>query len=75
MGISLVWQVFLIALLTDLATGLGAVPFAFTRTLSKRWEGISCAIAGGMMISASVFSLAEQGLRQGSVWSIVLGML
>jgi zinc transporter ZupT len=75
MGISLVWQVFLIALLTDLATGLGAVPFAFTRELSRRWEGISCAVAGGMMISASVFSLAEQGLRQGSVWEIVLGML
>lgn len=75
MGTSLVWQVFLIALLTDFATGLGAVPFAFTRELSRRWEGISCAIAGGMMISASVFSLAEQGLRQGSVWGIVFGML
>jgi zinc transporter, ZIP family len=74
-GISLVWQVLLVALVTDLATGLGAIPFAFTRELSRRWEGISCAIAGGMMISASVFSLAEQGLRQGTVWEIVSGML
>ena len=72
---SLVWEVFWVALITDLATGLGAVPFAFSRTLSRRWEGISCAIAGGMMISASVFSLAEQGLRRGSVWGIVVGML
>jgi ZIP family zinc transporter len=72
---SLIWQVFWIALLTDLATGLGALPFAFSRVLSRRWEGISCAIAGGMMVSASVFSLAEQGLRRGSVWSIVAGML
>ena len=63
------------ALVTDLATGLGAVPFAFKRDLSKRWEGISCAVAGGMMVSAAVFSLADQGLRRGSVWSIVLGML
>jgi ZIP family zinc transporter len=69
------WQVFWIALFTDFATGLGALPFAFSRTLSRRWEGISCSIAGGMMISASVFSLAEQGLRRGSVWAIVAGML
>lgn len=66
---------FWIALLTDLATGLGAVPFAFRRELSKRWEGISCAVAGGMMVSAAVFSLADQGLHRGSVWSIVVGML
>ncbi len=72
---SLVWQVFWIAVMTDLATGLGALPFAFWRELSRRWEGISCAVAGGMMISASVFSLAEQGLRRGSVWGIVAGML
>jgi zinc transporter ZupT len=72
---SLVWEVFWIALITDLATGLGALPFAFKRQLSPRWKGISCAIAGGMMISASVFSLAEQGLRRGNVWEIVLGML
>jgi len=74
-SMSPVWQVFLVALITDLATGLGAVPFAFARTLSKRWEGISCAIAGGMMTSAAVFSLADLGLRRGSVWGIVLGML
>jgi hypothetical protein len=71
----LAWQVFGIALLTDLATGLGALPFAFKRALSARWQGISYAIAGGMMVSASVFSLAEQGLRRGNVWEIVAGML
>jgi len=71
----LMWQVFLVAVVTDLATGLGALPFAFSRSLSRKWEGVSCAIAGGMMISASVFSLAEQGLRRGRVWEIVLGML
>lgn len=70
-----VWQVFLVGLATALATGLGALPFAFTRTLSKKWEGISCAVAGGMMTSAAVFSLADLGLRRGSVWSIVFGML
>jgi len=72
---SLIWEVFWVAVITDLATGLGAVPFAFSRTLSKRWEGISCSVAGGMMVSAAVFSLADQGLRRGSVWAIVVGML
>jgi zinc transporter ZupT len=74
-NVSLVWEVFFVALITDLATGLGALPFAFRRTLERRWEGISCAVAGGMMVSASVFSLAEQGLRRGSIWPIVAGML
>jgi ZIP family zinc transporter len=72
---SLVWQVFWVAVLTDLATGVGALPFAFKRALSARWQGISYAVAGGMMISASVFALAEQGLRRGNVWELVVGML
>ncbi len=72
---SLVWQVFWVALLTDLACGLGALPFAFTKKLSARWQGLAYAVAGGMMVSASVFSLAEQGLRRGKAWEIVAGML
>ena len=72
---SLVWQVFWAALLTDLATGLGALPFAFVQKMSERWQGIAAAVAGGMMISASVFSLAEQALRRGSVWSVMTGLL
>jgi zinc transporter ZupT len=63
------------ALLTDLATALGALPFAFVRSVSERWQGIMTAIAGGMMVAASVFSLAEEGLRQGSVWLVSAGLL
>jgi ZIP family zinc transporter len=70
-----VWHVFVVALITDLATGLGALPFFFFRTIGKRWQGISYSIASGMMISAAVFSLAEQGLSRGGAWEIVLGML
>ena len=69
------WHVFWVALATDLATGLGAVPFFFVRRLSERWQGLAYAIAGGMMISAAVFSLAEQGLGRGRTWILVLGML
>ncbi len=69
------WHVFWVALVTDLATGLGALPFAFMRTMSSRWEGIAGAVAGGMMISAAVFSLADKALHRGSVWGVVGGML
>lgn len=68
-------QVFVAALITALATGLGALPFVFLRTMTNRVQGWAAAIAGGMMISASVFSLAEQGLRRGRVWDLVAGML
>ncbi len=71
----LVWQVFWAALATALATGLGALPFAVVRRLSPKWQGILASAAGGMMISASVFALAEQALRRGAAWEVVLGML
>ena len=64
------------ALLTDLACGLGAVPFAFTKVMSNRWQGLSYAFAGGMMVSAATFSLAAQGIEHGgAAWEIVLGLL
>jgi zinc transporter ZupT len=71
----LVWQVFWVALATDLATGLGALPFAFVRRLSDTWQGIMTAAAAGMMLSASVFTLAGEGLRTGAIWQVVAGLL
>lgn len=69
-----VWHVFWVALLTDLATGLGALPFLFFRRFPDRWQGFSYAVAGGMMVSAGVFSLAEQGLGRGRAWETIAGM-
>jgi len=71
----LAWQVFWVSALTAVATGVGALPFAFVPALSRRWEGIASALAGGMMISASVFTLAEKALDVGSLWLVTLGML
>jgi zinc transporter, ZIP family len=39
------WTVFLAALVTALATGLGAIPFAFVRSLSPRAAAFANAIA------------------------------
>ena len=47
------WTVFLAALLTALATGLGALPFFLVREFPRRWLGIFNAIAGGLMLGAS----------------------
>ncbi len=49
------------ALLTAIATGLGALPFLFVRRLSQRWLGLANALAAGLMLAASC-SLAYEGL-------------
>ncbi len=52
----------LTGILSALATGLGAIPVHFVQNNSKRLRAIASAAAAGMMISASVFSLASEGI-------------
>ncbi len=61
----------LAALVTALATGLGALPFVFVGSMSRRWLGISNAIASGFMLSASGALLIEGGIR--GVWRTAAG--
>lgn len=68
-------EVFIVALLTDVATGLGVAPFAFFDHTSERWPGVATAVASGMMLSASVFALADKALRRGNAVEVVAGML
>ncbi len=55
--------VFASALATALATGLGAVPFAFARERVGGWLGPANAIASGVMLGASAGLLIEGGGR------------
>ena len=71
----LILTTLLAAVITALATGLGALPFIFVRKLSPRWQGRSAALAGGMMLSASVFSLSGEALERGAPWELALGIL
>jgi ZIP family zinc transporter len=57
-------EVFLFALLTAIATGLGALPFVFVKELPRRWLGASNAVAAGLMLAAS-FGLLYEGVRHG----------
>src|SRR5690242_16599553 len=52
-------SVFVAALATALATGLGAVPFAFGRGDVHRWLGRANAGASGFMLGAGVGLLVE----------------
>jgi zinc transporter ZupT len=63
--------VFGCGLLTALATGLGAVPFAFVRTVSSRTLAYSNALASGLMLGAS-FGLVAEGTRFGA-WQTIMG--
>jgi zinc transporter ZupT len=56
-----VWTVFVAALITALATGLGALPFLVVRDMTKRWEAIGNAVAAGLMIAASI-GLVKSGV-------------
>jgi ZIP family zinc transporter len=62
--------VFLVATATALATGLGALPFAFGRHHAYRWLGPANAVASGVMLGASTGLLIE-GSSRGAVRTLV----
>ncbi|SNZ12838.1 zinc transporter, ZIP family [Natronoarchaeum philippinense] len=58
--------VFVAGLITALATGLGAIPFFFVEEFSDRWNVALWGIASGIMLTVSVFGLADEGLAYAS---------
>ncbi|HKG90546.1 MAG TPA: ZIP family metal transporter [Gemmatimonadaceae bacterium] len=75
-GVSLL-AVFLYALGTAVATGLGALPFAFTRGVSDRAVARANALAAGLMLGAS-FGLIVEGSHRGGMATFIgvnLGVL
>jgi zinc transporter ZupT len=59
-------SVFLFALLTAVATGLGALPLLFARNLPPRWVGLAGAAAAGLMGGASL-GLVYEGVGRGAL--------
>lgn len=68
-----VLDVFLFALMTAVATGLGAVPFFFVEAPSRTWLGVSNALAAGLMGAASA-GLIYEGFNYG-VLRVALGFV
>jgi len=71
------FTVFFYALLTALATGLGALPFIFVQNGGKRILGLANSVAAGLMLAAS-FSLVYQGFPLGSgrtLLGVLLGLV
>jgi zinc transporter, ZIP family len=66
-------QVFLLALLTAVATGIGALPFLFVKDVTRGWLGVSNALAGGLMLAAS-FGLIYEGVAYG-LWRALIGVV
>ena len=58
----LIYWTTLTGVVSCLATGLGAIPVHFVKNHSKLLRSFSSAFAAGMMLSASVFSLAQEGI-------------
>ena len=70
----------LTGVISCLATGLGAIPVHFVKNNSKILRSFSSAFAAGMMISASVFSLAQEGISLKeklplAPYEVILGLL
>lgn len=63
--------VFFYGMVTALATGLGAIPFVFVRSLSPRAVAQANAVASGLMLGAS-FGLVAEGTAYGA-WQTLLG--
>ena len=66
--------VFLLALLTAAATGLGALPFAFAKHPTRGWLGASNAVAAGLMLAAS-FGLLYEGVNYGVLRTLAGALL
>ena len=70
---STIFKVFIYALITAIATGIGAIPFFFIKKISDSFLGKANAIASGLMLSAS-YNLIFEGYRENE-WMTLTGMI
>jgi ZIP family zinc transporter len=66
---------FIAGLITDLATGLGALPFFFRQDFSDRALVFLWGLASGIMFFASIFGLIPEGLASGTIMEVAAGLL
>jgi zinc transporter ZupT len=66
--------VFLAALMTAVATGLGAAPFLALRSMSPQVVAYAYALAGGLMLGAC-FGLVAEGTNFGATQTVLGGLI
>ncbi len=67
--------VFAAGFITALATGIGALPFFFYDTISDSKNVLLWGLASGIMVSASVFGLINEGLTEGTPFELLVGIV
>ncbi len=72
---SLLLEVFAAALVTDLATGLGAAPFFWVDEIPRLYHGLAWGLAAGLMLAASVIDLVLPGIGLGGADAVAVGGL
>ena len=65
------WLMVIYAVISDLATGLGVIPFIFVKNISSRVFGALASLSGGMMLGASFIVIVDEGFKT----SIILTMI
>jgi ZIP family zinc transporter len=61
--------------ISAMATVLGAVPLLFVKSLSERWKDILVAFTAGIMVSASMFGLLPQALKESGIMQLTIGLI
>jgi ZIP family zinc transporter len=69
------FETFIAGLITALSNGLGGLPFVFVREFPMQLARLGWSIAGGMMLSASVFNLIIPGVLDGGINPVAIGVL
>jgi len=73
-----IWWVSVNTMLMAIASGFGALPFFFVRSIDRRWLGIANALASGVMLAAS-FGLIYEGLdgshSANNLFRMIVGLL
>lgn len=67
--------VFVAGLVTALATGLGAIPFLFFESIGDRGNVVLWGLSSGIMVTASLFGLIDEGLAEGTIGEVAVGMV
>ncbi|MGG1662396.1 ZIP family metal transporter [Brevibacillus sp. NRS-1366] len=68
-------QLLMGSILSAMATGAGALPILFFKTVTHRWRDILLAFTAGIMVAASTFSLIPQAMNNAPFLIVCLGVI